>query len=222
MQQDRRLYDPTAVLECAIDNALMEVNTMMPANIVLYNPITQTATVQPALKRTVLKDSPQVVSRPIIMDVPVIFPRSSAGMIHIPLSVGDPVMLVFSQRSLDDWSINGGEVKVTDVRKHDLTDAVAYAGMYPLSEPYFPLPLKPQSLGIYGEKLWIGNPSGGPVTSLPAGTLVVPESELLQVLAKLCESLANAQLVSSMGPVQFAPNTKADLGAVQSFLESFA
>lgn len=221
MQQDRRLYDTTSTLECAIDNALMEVNTMMPANIVLYNPVTQTATVQPALKRTLVKDTPSIESRPVIMDVPVIFPRSSAGMIHIPLSVGDPVMLVFAQRSLDDWATAGGEVKVTDVRKHDLTDAVAYAGMYPITEPYVPLPLKPQSLGIYGEKLWIGNPSGGPVTSLPPGTLIVPESELLQVLAKMCQVLSAAQLVSSMGPVQFAPNTIADLGTIQAFLESF-
>jgi hypothetical protein len=54
---------------------------------------------------------------------------STAGFgITIPISAGDPVLLVFSQRAIDNWVDFGGiqaPVGGVSCRHHDLTDAFA-------------------------------------------------------------------------------------------------
>jgi hypothetical protein len=142
------------VIKEAIRQNQLELNTMLPAEVVSYDPANQTCVVQPSLKRTNI-DPAEVISRPRISDVPVVFPRTSSGGVFFPLSEGDSVMLVFCQRSLDDWIENGGNVQVRDVRLHDLSDAVALAGFYPLSQAINPAQAS-DATELRGEKILIG------------------------------------------------------------------
>lgn len=106
----------------------------LPASIVAYSPATQRADVKPQLKHTVrdaLENKELVEDLPILCDVPIMFQRFGGFMLTMPVAVGDTVLLVFTDRSIDKWKTNGGNVDPIDLRAHDISDAVAIPGLYP-------------------------------------------------------------------------------------------
>lgn len=117
------------VLTTAIESKLIDLHTAMPGVVESYDPTKQTISVVPALKRKY--ESGEVVTRPLINNVPVCFPRGGSFSITHPLKKGDSVLLVISERSLDVWKKNGGTVDPNDPRKFNLTDAFAIPGGYP-------------------------------------------------------------------------------------------
>lgn len=105
------------------------IHTSFPAIIVSYDYATQKASVQPALNK--IYTNGDVVSMPILSDVPVIFPRSGGASLTFPVNVDDTVLIVCSERSMDSWLNQGGQVTPNDPRKFDLSDAIAIIGLYP-------------------------------------------------------------------------------------------
>lgn len=124
----------TDTLRTAIESYLITLNTAIPGKIVSYDPSLQSATVQPLFKRTFTSGS--VVDLPQITNVPVQFPRTASSHIHLPLSGGDPCLLIFAQRSLDPWKQSGGCVDPDDDRRHDLSDAIAIPGVSAFNNPF--------------------------------------------------------------------------------------
>lgn len=122
---------PTDIIRQAINYQLRGVNTCLPAEIVSYDYTKQKATVQPLLRRQ-YRDG-DVQSLPEITNVPVVFPKGGTFHMHWPLTSGDSVLLVFSERSLDNWLSTGGEVIPTDPRMLDLSDAIAVPGLIPFT-----------------------------------------------------------------------------------------
>lgn len=121
------------VLRAAIDSRLQEVNTALPGQIDTYDALTQKASVKPLLKNTIQLDDGSELTEdlPIITDVPVAFPRSTNFKVTFPLKKGDYVLLVFNQRSIDQYMQKGSDTDPVDFRMHQLADAVAYPGFYP-------------------------------------------------------------------------------------------
>ena len=67
----------------------------------------------------------------MIYNVPVLFPRSRKAAVTFPLEKGDTVLLVFAERSLDEWIEKGGnKVSPEDPRRHDMSDAIAIPGCF--------------------------------------------------------------------------------------------
>lgn len=117
----------------AIRYQLAEVNTAIPARIMAYDPVQQKAEVQPLIKRR-YKDG-QVVDRAPITGVPVVFPAAGGGILTFPVKVGDTVLLIFSQRSIDSWvQSDGRPIDPKDSRKHDISDAIAIPGLFSFSQ----------------------------------------------------------------------------------------
>jgi len=48
-----------------------------------------------------------------------------------PVAAGDDCLLVFCSRSIDEWWISGEKHVPHDLRKHDLSDAIAIVGIRP-------------------------------------------------------------------------------------------
>jgi hypothetical protein len=121
------------VIMDAIEARLIDVHTAMPGIVDSYDPSTGLASVKPALKRVYLNGD--TVDLPVIKRVPVLMPRASGGAAYVsmPLKQGDPVTMIFSERSLDVWkSTSGGStVDPGDPRKHHLADAYCFPGGYP-------------------------------------------------------------------------------------------
>jgi hypothetical protein len=122
------------VLQKVLESRLSDLHVALPGRVERYDHTTQTADVQPQLRRLVeageaAKDLEE--SLPVIPDVPVMFPRSGEFFLSMPIQVGDFVLLVFNERSIDLWREQGREVTPTDDRMHSLAGAVAIPGLFP-------------------------------------------------------------------------------------------
>ena len=112
------------VISQAIEDHLLDVHTSIPAIIESYDAAKQRASVKIALKRKYIEGDEEVLTeRPIIPDVPVLFPKGSNFSLTFPLKKGDDVHLIFSERSTEKWRNESGVVDPKDARKFSLSDA---------------------------------------------------------------------------------------------------
>ena len=90
--------------------------------------------VQP-LPKAVMPDE-TTKDRPIITNVPVVFPASSKASLTFPIDVGDTVLCIFSQRSLDTFKASTEPSTYTpnDARKFSIRDAIAIPGLFSFPE----------------------------------------------------------------------------------------
>ena len=87
---------------------LKRVHTSLPGVVVEYDHETRRARVQPAVDLLLSPpDNPTAdfgalipMPKPIILDVPVIFPAGGGYTVHFPLVKDDPVMLLFAERDI--------------------------------------------------------------------------------------------------------------------------
>lgn len=115
------------VIQTAIDSSLKEVHTSMPGVVQSFDPVEQLADIQPTIQR---KQSGELVNLPLLVDVPVRFPKVSDFCITLPLKEDDEVLIIISERSIDNWLLNGGIQPAGDIRKHSLSDAYAIPMLY--------------------------------------------------------------------------------------------
>lgn len=115
-----------------------KVHTATVAVVEKYDAATQTVNVQPLIKEPVeLEDGTfDIERRPVLQNVPLIFPGAGGMRITFPVRKGDTVLVVFAERSLDKWQHQGGEVDPGDRRMFHLSDAVAIPGLHPNSAPW--------------------------------------------------------------------------------------
>ena len=77
--------------------------------------------VQPTVN--ILNKDKTTKERPVVLNVPVQMPSSSTAALTFPINVGDPVLLIYSMRSLDNWKRGEGKPSVpSDNRKFDKRD----------------------------------------------------------------------------------------------------
>lgn len=108
----------------AVGSMMEGVNTSMPGRIVSYDG--SRAVVTPSLSKQMANGEP--LAPPKIVSVPVVWQGGSLGGVQggvsFPLSAGDEVLLVFSQRSLEEY-LQGSDEAPSDPHRFDLTDAIA-------------------------------------------------------------------------------------------------
>jgi hypothetical protein len=123
-----------------IDRAMMRINTTIPGQVVSFDAERQTITAIPAIKmRTYIDEVESFVDLPPIPNIPILFPFVSvAGFaLTFPVRPGDPCLLHFSQRAIDNWHDRGGIQPPEEgegSRHHDLTDAFATFAPAPIPE----------------------------------------------------------------------------------------
>lgn len=117
------------------DTIFSMLRVSLPGIIESYDPIANTCTVQPALKGQTADELGNYTSAPmpLLVDVPVVFPRGGGCSITFPVKAGDECLVVFSDRCIDFWWQSGGVQEPVDPRQHDLSDAFAFVG--PMSQP---------------------------------------------------------------------------------------
>lgn len=135
---DNRTGNKTSEIKEIIDRALARINTCIPGIIDSFDGETQTATVIPAVSmKTFIENKEGVLEFPPIVNAPLVFPfASTAGFaLTLPIRRGDPCIILFSQRSIDNWHDKGGiqpsEAGVA-ARHHDLTDALIFMAASPI------------------------------------------------------------------------------------------
>lgn len=208
--------------ETILDNQKL-LNTCMPGIVQSYDTAKNTIVVKPSFKRK-YKDG-SLVDLPTLEDVPVAFPRANSAAITFPLKKGDVVLLIFSQRCLDQWKISGGTVAPNNARLHDISDAIAIPGVYPSNDS---VPIEPTKLAvryknskvllsengdieIVGKKGLIKVGKDGKIT-IGNGTI-----ELLDLLDQLLTALGQLTVNTALGP-SGPPNNLATFTQLQQKL----
>lgn len=122
----------TEVLKASFEMMISQVHTCLPGKIETYDYEYQKASVKPLIKKKYLDG--KVESLPVIVNAPVLFPRTANFSFTYPLEKDDLVLILFSERSLELYLEQGGEQEPGDRRKFDLSDAIVIPGLYPFSE----------------------------------------------------------------------------------------
>lgn len=105
-----------------------EMNTSTPAIVRKFDEASQTVQCTPVHKRLFIDEDTSIVM-PDYMDVPVAFPRGGNFVLTFPIAAGDEVLVVFSQRTIDNWWDRGGVQDPLPLRFHDASDAMAIPGL---------------------------------------------------------------------------------------------
>lgn len=195
MTTQENIQQPTffQLFQNALKNHSLNIHTATPGIVQKYDAKKQMADIQPCLKKSVKNgDVFEVQSLPVITDVPVIFPRTRLSFIHFPLMVGDSVLLLFTERSLEQWRATGGVVDPKDTRTHDYSDAVCLPGFFP---DFDAAQIK------NSEAITLQN-GLGKVEIFPDGRTTFGNGtvELIDELIKLCDALTSALTNTAIGP----------------------
>lgn len=149
MSTQRDTPSLAAVIRRALDARLVDVHTAVPAEVLEYDAATQKVTAQPLLRRAYWDESGERIAEKLapIPGVPVAFPGSGGFRVTFPVVVGDTVLLVFSEASLDKWLSHGGDVDPVDDARHELSDAIAIPGLRDFGHALGDAPTNRMSMG---------------------------------------------------------------------------
>jgi hypothetical protein len=172
------------------------VHTMMPGEVVAYYS-DGTADIQPLFQRQYDTSQNPLVYKPI-PKVPIIYMGPNNGWLRFPLSVGDPVMLVFAERSIDKWFDQGGQAVPQDKRMFDLSDAVCIPGLRSSQQAITPNG-DPASLELAFGDAWLE------ITSEGLFRLKNGATDAKTVLSDIVAMMETATSSPTGGPLIFVP-----------------
>jgi hypothetical protein len=122
-------------LDGFLDSFARRLHTAYPASVVAYDPEKKTCTVKVHYADFYASDGDEPIREdwPPIEDVPVLFPRGGGFSITWPLAKNDPVLLVFCERSIDQWFGGNGAEDISPelLVTHDASDCIAIPGLFP-------------------------------------------------------------------------------------------
>ncbi len=122
------------ILDAARDAHAAVIHTSIPGMVLDYDPVTQTATVQPMIKVPMVGpdgDPGEAETLPPIPLVRVSFPQGNGYAIHWDLVKGDTVDLVFSEAGTAHWRVSGEISEPGDATRHSLSYPFAVPGTGP-------------------------------------------------------------------------------------------
>lgn len=113
------------------ENAAYDLRVASPGIIKSFNPATQTATVQLAIREKINIDgniSHEEI--PALLDVPIFMPRAGGYCLTLPVNAGDECLVIFGDNCMDAWWQSGGVQNQLEKRRHDLSDGYALVGIW--------------------------------------------------------------------------------------------
>ena len=182
------------VLDQFITSRMANLHVSMPGIVQSYDKATQTVEVQPAIKNVYLDEDEveQSENLPLLVDVPVAFPRAGGFFVSFPIVKGDSVLLVFGERSMDQWQGTGKVSDPGDLRRFSLSDAVAIPGVFPSTDAL---------QDAHGDNMVMGKDGGAQIHMKPNGEVHLAEENAADFVA-----LA-AKVKASIDALQVAHDT---------------
>lgn len=127
MDRRERLDDPEEALRLAMEDHAAQMWTALPGIVTAVNLAAQTVSVQPAIQgmQSDQNGISSAVNLPLLVDVPICWPRAGGFAVTFPVKAGDEVLVVFASRCIDSWWQSGGIGAPAEARMHDLSDGFA-------------------------------------------------------------------------------------------------
>lgn len=198
------------VINNSIESRLTRLHTMMPGVVDSVNVKAGKCNVKPSIKR--INSDGEAVELPVIPNCPIGFYRAGKAAVYLPLAVGDSVEIKFCERSLDVWLSQGGTVDPADARKHNLSDATVYPGMYAFSDP--PTDADPTKVVIVNGLSKITMSPDGKFTMVG-----LAGEDVLKIISDLIAKLEVVKTPTMMGPEGFLPTDISDLAAIKTRID---
>lgn len=152
--------------------------------------------------------------RPLISNVPILFPSGGGGIMSFPVSVGDPILIAFCREDIQSFLYDGVDGDPETLRRFSQTDAIAIPCMYPFDES---LGISPDDVNIKFKDSNITITKDGDISIFSSGNFLVEASggvsikngevELIQFIEDLCGELSGTTV--TIPPMSF----KTDDGA---------
>lgn len=191
------------VLQAAIEYNIANLHTSIPGFVTNINPVAGTVDVQPSIKK--LFSNNVTKNLPIIRDVPLVYPCSSTNGLVFKINKGDGVLLVFSERSIENWKQGDTLEKPSSIRKHDISDAFAIPCIFPKKQRANKKNFNPKDGTVLnGNKLFIGDTSATKV-----GATMMVNVDLVAILN------GTLNFLLQVFPPTSAPPTPAGATAIQ-------
>lgn len=115
----------TEVLSQFRQQLLVSLNCHQVGEIATFDAVNQTATIQIKVLRLI---GDQQVAYPILTHCPVLILSGGAGRVTFPIQVGDPCLVLFNDRDIDNWFASGAAAVPNSFRTHSLSDGLALVG----------------------------------------------------------------------------------------------
>lgn len=116
-------------LRSQFDNLKTEIfnqlNCHEVGQIVAFDATKQTASVQVMVLRNMAGVAFQY---PLLTDCPVFFPSGGGASLRFPVAAGDPCLVLFNDRDIDNWFTTGNNALPNSKRAHDLSDGLVLVG----------------------------------------------------------------------------------------------
>jgi hypothetical protein len=172
----QRYADRFETIQTHLDGRQAQIHTSMPGQIVSFNAAKMTATVQPAIQAiNTQNDGTRVpVTIAAITDVPVHFPAGGGFTLTFPVKAGDECLIVFNERSIDNWHQHGGQQAPSDHRMHDINDCVVHVGLRSQANPL---------TGVSTTGVQLRNESGTDFVQLDATGITLKTGGAINLLA---------------------------------------
>lgn len=124
--------DLTTFGKQVVREAQITLNAVQIGIIQSFDPSEQSATIRLVFKQ-VLSISPDgtrtLREHPLILKCPVMTLFGGESFINLPIASGDYCIVLFNDREMDNWFVNGGVQVPSSGRVHDLSDAIAIVGI---------------------------------------------------------------------------------------------
>ncbi|TWH46325.1 Gp138 family membrane-puncturing spike protein [Sporomusa sp. KB1] len=123
---NERLGDQTELFRLLALMTALDIRVAMPGIIESYDSDRQTATIKPAIREKVnISGNQEWTDIPLLVDVPVMFPRAGGYSITFPVKKNDECLVIFADCCYDAFWQSGGVQNQIDRRRHDLSDGLA-------------------------------------------------------------------------------------------------
>lgn len=118
------------MFDAMLQKTRASLRVAMPGIIQSFNAENVTAVVQLAIEGVNQDSNDQLtsLSLPLLVDVPIVFPRGGGCTLTFPVAPDDECLVIFADRCIDFWWQSGGIQKAVSERMHDLSDAFALVG----------------------------------------------------------------------------------------------
>lgn len=103
-----------------------EIRVSLPCIVTKFDSTKQTVDCIPAIRELInIGGSLKYVDLPELKEVPIEIPRAGNYVITLPITVGQECRVTFQDLCIDGWWARGGIQNWNDLRRHDLSDAIA-------------------------------------------------------------------------------------------------
>ncbi len=158
-----RIADPVEQQREIMLMAAINLRVAMPGIIESYNPKTQTAAIQVAIRERInIHGNEEWTEIPLLVDVPILFPRAGGYSITFPVRQGDECLVVFTDCCYDAFWQSGGIQNQVERRRHDLSDGMAI--ITGISQPT-------RLVGVSTDSLQVRNDAGTAVVEIQDTTI---------------------------------------------------